>query len=101
LGTLRYRLDPRLKAQGIDLDWQIQDLPRIGSLSPQNLLHILRILQEAFTNVLKHARASVVRVATGIDASGRNVLITLQDNGAGFSGDRTGHGLHNMRDRAR
>lgn len=101
LGNLRYRLEPRLKASGIALDWQVREVPKLACLTPQNVLHVLRILQEAFTNVLKHARASRIRVATSID-SGR-VRISISDDGKGFDGavPTAGHGLASMRSRAR
>ena len=68
LGNLRYRLEPRLSGRGIQLDWQVCEVPRLACLTPQNVLHILRILQEAFTNVLKHAQATCIRVSTAIDS---------------------------------
>jgi glucose-6-phosphate-specific signal transduction histidine kinase len=63
LGNLRYRLEPRLKKCGIELDWQVQDVPKLACLDPKNVLHILRILQEGFTNILKHAHASMLQYA--------------------------------------
>jgi signal transduction histidine kinase len=100
LGNLRYRLDGRLKKQGIDLDWQVKDVPKLACLNPKNVLHILRILQEAFTNVLKHTHASMINVETGVDALGKHVFIRVSDNGNGFAGEHKGHGLDNMRRRA-
>lgn len=101
LGTLRYRLEGRLKRQGIELDWRVQDVPKLACLTPQNLLHILRILQEAFTNILKHANASRISVATSVEGGGVSICVT--DNGRGFSEPNRngGHGLTNMLDRAR
>lgn len=101
LGNLRYRLEARLKQQGIGLDWRVQDVPRLACLTPQNLLHILRILQEAFTNILKHAQADRISVDTVVE--GGHVSIRVSDNGRGFGEARggTGHGLTNMLDRAR
>jgi signal transduction histidine kinase len=100
LGNLRYRLEGGLQRCGIALDWQVSDVPKLSCLTPQNVLHILRILQEAFANVLKHAHASVVKVETGIDGAGTGVYIRVSDNGTGFSGSRTGRGMVNMRRRA-
>jgi len=99
LGSLRYRLEGRLKQQGIALDWQVQEVPRLACLTPQNVLHILRILQEALTNVLKHAQATRVGVATMVDEG--CVRIRVSDNGRGFAEQGRGRGLANMRDRAR
>ncbi|HEX4333675.1 MAG TPA: ATP-binding protein [Usitatibacter sp.] len=100
LGNLRYRLDERLKRQGVELDWRITEVPKLANMTPRNVLHVLRILQEAFTNVLKHAKASNVEVETGVDAAGEHVYIRVRDDGCGFAGDRAGHGFANMRRRA-
>jgi signal transduction histidine kinase len=101
LGNLRYRLDHRLKQQGVALDWEIRELPKLACLTPQNVLHILRILQEAFTNVLKHAHATKIAVETGVDESGTHVFIRVRDNGKGFAGDHRGHGLASMQHRTK
>jgi signal transduction histidine kinase len=98
LGNVRYRLEGRLKRQGIALDWRVHDLPPLDSLTPQNVLHILRILQEAFTTVLKHARARRIGVETGI--VGQEVFIRISDDGCGFAGGRQGRGLASMKMRA-
>jgi len=101
LGNLRYRLEPRLNARGIALEWQVGDLPPLACLTPGNVLQVLRILQEAFTNVLKHAHASVVHVATSTGTGG--ITIDVRDDGQGFDEHACvqGHGLTNMRRRAR
>jgi signal transduction histidine kinase len=102
LGNLRYRLEGRLRHQGIALDWQVNDVPRLACLTPRNVLHVLRILQEAFTNVLKHAGASRICVQT--ELQGDRVAIRISDNGRGFlpaESATQGRGLGNMRTRAR
>ncbi|MGY4414004.1 signal transduction histidine kinase [Bradyrhizobium sp. LB7.1] len=101
MGNLRYRLDGRLRKQGIELDWQVSEVPGLPCLTPQNVLHILRILQEAFTNIVKHAHATSIRVETGLDAAGEHVYICVRDNGTGFCGERTGRGIASMRHRAK
>jgi signal transduction histidine kinase len=104
LGNLRYRLEGRLKASGIALDWQIGEVPKLAGLTPRHVLHVLRILQEAFTNVLEHAQASRIRVSTAVDA--QRVKIDVSDDGRGFAVDEaerdssTAHGLAKMRGRA-
>ena len=47
LGTLRYRVQDRLSKSGIELQWNVVDLPPLPMLTPQSVLSILRILQEA------------------------------------------------------
>lgn len=102
LATLRFRLGPRLESSGIKLRWEVQTVPALDWLTPKSALHILRILQEAFTNVSKHAQATVIRVATGVD--GEYVMVTMHDNGGGFFLDNAlnsgGKGLSNQMRRA-
>nr|WP_319564643.1 ATP-binding protein [uncultured Rhodoferax sp.] len=102
LATLRFRLEPRLEASGINLVWEVQSVPTLEWLDPKNALHILRILQEAFTNIIKHTRSTVIMVATAVD--GPWVLVTVRDNGAGFAVNealtRGGKGLANQLRRA-
>ncbi|MES2880355.1 MAG: ATP-binding protein [Pseudomonadota bacterium] len=83
LATLRYRLAPRLEGAGIVLRWEIENVPALDWIDPRNALHILRILQEAFTNIIKHTQATEIRVATGTDNGW--VVVTITDNGHGFS----------------
>lgn len=98
LGGLRYRFEARLRKRGIALSWEVRDLPPLPWLTPPNVLHILRILQEAFTNIAKHADAKTIAVRTGYDAS--HVFIELADDGCGFKVGREGRGIGNMRRRA-
>jgi signal transduction histidine kinase len=101
LGNFRYRIDGRLKTVGIELDWKVDELPQLSYLSPRNVLHVLRILQEAFANVLKHAHASSVRLETGVSPGQQRVFIRVSDNGKGFMSTQVqGRGLGNMARRA-
>lgn len=103
LGMMRTRIEPRLFRQGLRFEWAVSDLPR-ATLPADGLLHVLRILQEAVTNVRKHARARVVTVSTGErrGADGRDGLwISVADDGAGIPPDAPpGRGHANMRYRA-
>jgi signal transduction histidine kinase len=101
LGQLRARLDPMLRRSGLRFAWDVvrdHDLPRLG---PEQSLHVLRILQEAITNVMKHAGAGEVRVSTRRDGAG-GVTITIADDGCGLDpGAAGGRGIANMRARAK
>jgi signal transduction histidine kinase len=70
--------------------------PDIG---PRAHAELIRIVQEALTNVRKHADATVVRVVVATDDELR---ITISDNGRGFRPDAApvGFGLESMRQRA-
>jgi signal transduction histidine kinase len=102
LATLRFRLGPRLESTGIALLWQVTNVPALDWLDPKNALHILRILQEVFTNIIKHTQATEIRVATKVD--GDYVLVTITDNGQGFLVEHElksgGKGLSNQMRRA-
>ncbi|MET3108972.1 signal transduction histidine kinase [Oxalobacteraceae bacterium GrIS 2.11] len=102
LATLRFRLGPRLESTGIILRWEVVVIPGLDWLDPRNSLHILRILQEAFTNIIKHTRATEIIVATAVDQG--FVVVTITDNGSGFSVaealKKGGKGLSNQRSRA-
>lgn len=102
LATLRYRLSPRLESAGIVLRWEIQNIPALDWLDPRNALHILRILQEAFTNIIKHTHANEIRMSTRHD--GDAVVVALTDNGCGFDVatglEKGGKGLKNQLSRA-
>jgi len=82
LATIRYRLGQRLESAGLELKWEINDLPPLLWLEPPDALNMLRLVQEALVNILKHAKASSVRVATR--DLGQQVEIQIEDNGMGF-----------------
>jgi signal transduction histidine kinase len=83
------------------------DLQHIGMddrLSPETEIAIYRIVQEALTNVAKHAHASVCSVR--LERRGDDVRVTIEDDGVGFqpgppSNDRgdSGLGLIGIRER--
>jgi signal transduction histidine kinase len=102
LATFRYRLGPRLENTGITLHWEVKSIPKIEWLDPKNALHILRILQEVFTNIIKHTQATIIRVATCVEHD--HVVVTIVDNGQGFdleqALERGGKGLSNQMRRA-
>lgn len=103
LGNLRFRVEPRLRAAGMELAWDARRLPEEIGLHPDVVLPILRIVQEALTNALKHSRARAVRAVLMVEGTGdaRMLDIRIADNGAGISEERVGgRGLLNMRNRA-
>lgn len=99
LGMLRSRLAPRLAEGGLDVRWEVEDLPTLAGWSPQHTLHTMRIVQEAITNVLKHARAQTIGVTTGVRDAGP--FVRIWDDGCGIEDAAGGRGQRNMRLRAR
>jgi signal transduction histidine kinase len=70
----------------------------LDRLSPGVQLTAYRIVQEALTNVRRHAQASTVHVT--ITRYGKSLDITVVDDGAGVTGEpEPGNGLIGMRER--
>ena len=104
MASLRYRVEPDLKKAGITFDWKVEIVAELDWLDAVNALHVLRIFQEAMSNVLGHAQATIISVscrAEGRDGR-KGVRIEVSDNGLGFikDGSPRGHGLKNMKSRA-
>jgi signal transduction histidine kinase len=74
------------------------ELPR---LAPRSEAELLRIVQEALNNVVRHADATVVRVRAGVADS--HLELVVGDNGIGFEPSEVKEGrfgLASMRERA-
>ena len=104
LGAMRSRLEPQLTSSGLKFEWQVNEIPPLPDFGPHKALQVMRIIQEAITNILNHADATLVRVHASVetDTNGRrSAVIHVIDDGKGFSNnvDR-GHGLNNMQQRA-
>ena len=103
LGTYRERLEAQLSAHDIALEWRMIELPNFSGLTPTIALQILRIMQEASTNVIKHAEASrlIVSFSLATAMGPRRLTIDILDDGVGYAAAPTnGHGLKNMKSRA-
>lgn len=68
---------------------------------PQKELILFRMVQESLNNIIKHAKASEIRVA--LTYSPQQLSIVISDNGAGFeqATKSDGIGLQNMHNRAK
>lgn len=99
LANFRERLIPQLHRLGVELDWSTANLPDVSGVTPGNALTILRILQEAITNALKHGPARRIRIRGGASADGL-AAITIENDGRPFVVGSGGRGLDNMRRRA-
>ena len=84
----------------VDADVQLDGDSSAGRLAPETETAIYRVVQEALTNVVKHANAT--RVAIEIAPRGDGVEVTVRDDGAGFDPDapRDGYGIAGMAERA-
>jgi signal transduction histidine kinase len=70
-----------------------------ASLNKELETTVYRLVQEALTNVTKHAHASRVRVSVGL--TDRDLVVEVADDGIGFDADANtdGFGLAGMRER--
>ena len=102
LAPLRHRTSQLLDANGIDCRWQVSNIESL-ELPPSQSLDLLRFLQEALTNVLKHSASRRVDVA--VTRAGAELRLSVRDDGRGFVVDGAdkgaGAGLRSLRARAR
>lgn len=102
LGSLRWRLEPVLRAKGIALLWRVDALPPQFLRDDAQRLHLLRFVQEVFANVLKHSGATQVAftmqhdvgaIRLHVQDDGRGIDLTQQKSGVGV-------GMRNLARRA-
>ncbi len=105
LPTLQAYLERYQKSYGIKAHLSVQQ-GTVISLSPKAVVQMTRIIQEALTNVRKHAQAHTAWVR--LEQKGDLLTITVEDDGQGFDPaaiferdrDSGGVGLQVMRERA-
>ncbi|HET6653162.1 MAG TPA: sensor histidine kinase [Nocardioides sp.] len=84
-----------LAGPGLRVDVRVPDLPPVPAAVE---VALYRVVQEAVTNVVKHAAATRARIAVAV--CGDEVRLDVTDNGAGGARPRDGGvGLAGMRDR--
>jgi signal transduction histidine kinase len=89
------------KRTGIRVHLQQDDMT--GRLAPEIEVAVYRIIQEALTNVARHAEASACRV--NLHRTADTLVVTVDDDGRGFDpskatqSPRSGLGLLGMRER--
>ncbi len=101
LGSLRYRLQQRLQSAPVQVQWSL-GLEGLPELPDPVRLQLLRLVQEALTNALRHSGARHIVVTARHDAQAGHVHLSVVDDGRGL-GEATpvpGRGLSNMRHRA-
>nr|WP_279343776.1 ATP-binding protein [Variovorax terrae] len=107
LANLRYRLEPRLREAGVALAWEVDETPVAASTG--QVLQIMRIVQEALANALRHAQARRLRLR--LEVAGGALAVEVSDDGRGLGPQadqapdparpHAQRGLANMRLRAR
>ena len=87
LGSLRAHLDRYQRLYGLEAELIAQDEELI-SLPPAAVVQLTRIIQEALTNVRKHALANRIRVQ--LEQCDDHYCITVEDDGQGFDPEELG-----------
>ncbi|OBV36936.1 PAS domain S-box protein [Janthinobacterium psychrotolerans] len=91
------------KRSGIVCHLQIADEALFAAIGSQAEIALFRIVQEALSNVLRHAQASVVELEFHCDA--RAVYVSISDNGVGITAQQQRKkqcfGLIGIRERVR
>lgn len=101
LADMKFRTQRPTEGMAVTLKWQI-GLDEEPSLSSRTILQILRIIQEAINNALKHARATTITVTAEVLAADSCLSVGVIDDGVGLPDQLTfGRGIRNMQDRAR
>lgn len=99
LAYFRERITPQLRRLGIRFDWSMERMPAITGVSPSHALSLLRILQEAVTNAVKHGPARRIAI-TGEPTDKGTAVIMVDNDGRDMLNHNNGNGLRNMRQRA-
>lgn len=99
--ALRAHIRGLREATGFDIDASMEHVDHL--LDSEAKLAIYRIVQEALSNVIRHAGTSEARLVVGQDTG--SVVAEVRDEGRGFSEDRVGIrggglGLVGMHERA-
>lgn len=99
LADMRYRLQQRLNTGRPKLHWQV-DVPAKGVVDSHTNLHILRIVQEAVNNALRHADPENIWIKVAYDHEQRRLELSVRDDGSGFQEPVVrGRGLGNIEKR--
>ena len=96
------------EASGINFRLSVPDDTQASFLTESEVLNLYRIVQESFTNVIKHANASevVILLRNGTENEKSGLYIFISDDGCGFDvdqkiyGDSKHFGLIGMRKRS-
>ena len=100
MASMRRRLQQQLRGSGLHLQWRVDGAPELDATS---VLQVLRVLQEAVTNVIRHARATTIDVVFAPATTAGQWCLSVSDDGVGLPGQQAlqdGVGIASMRRRA-
>ncbi|RZJ60671.1 MAG: ATP-binding protein [Acidovorax sp.] len=108
LAQLRYRIEPVLSRRGIRMEWEVEPPHCAVFPNADSAIHLVAIAQEALSNALQYADATVIRVSTQFIEDAQTWCMEVCDNGRGIQTPKcpdtlaaAGRGLTGMTQRAR
>lgn len=89
-------VERRCEAEGLDFDVRAGDelSPLLSQLRPEAASACFRVVQEALTNVIRHAEAT--RVDVTFERQEEWLLVTVEDDGHGFELNTDGDGARDQ-----
>jgi signal transduction histidine kinase len=102
IAEFRRRFDDAILDTGILPRWDVA-LEGMPAMPSSSVLQVMRIVQEALNNAIRHSGASELSVWSTWTPDTGTLEVRVSDNGCGMSSvnARDGRGLANMRQRAR
>jgi signal transduction histidine kinase len=99
VAALQWLVDEGVRRAGVDCEEEYPE--SLPELTPDASIAVFRIVQECLMNIMKHARATQVRL--GVVSDERQLAVSVRDNGVGIDEQRIGvprsHGILGMRHR--
>jgi len=101
LSTFKARTARQLESADISFSWTQTPDFEFALTSTRDILNLYRFMQEAVSNVIRHAQAKTLDIE--IRDTGELFLVTIQDDGIGLPEGKSvaGKGLANLEQRAR
>lgn len=103
LAVFRARARAQVEAHGTSFAWEEGEGIEMNATDPRWTLNIYRVLQEAVSNAVRHAKGTTVKVIVSRDDD--DLVFAVTDDGIGIPEEgvrgSVGHGLVNMAHRAR
>lgn len=102
--TIEYELDKLKEVGNLDIQYVVEG--SVIKVKPIIGVTLLRIVQEACNNVIKHSKATIVKVI--LEFSTNYINVEIEDNGVGFDlnndnsveyNNKTGFGIKIMKER--
>lgn len=105
LGVFRDKYLSQLDSTGVKIKWDLLHSPDVFGFSSEDALNLIRILQEAMNNALKHSELSLISVSLELvddpDSERLVTKLSFDSEGSGeFRPGALGLGLRNIAERA-